>query len=154
MTHLQCPSKVVDETLEALREGGRAGVERVVFWLGSRTSSEAVISEIYLPQQEAEKDYFRIPPDSMIELMHHLRRRRLVLLAQVHSHPGMAFHSEADDRWAVVRHGGALSIVVPEFASKTTMRNFEKNTAVFRLTSDDRWQKVELTELSTFLSVI
>jgi proteasome lid subunit RPN8/RPN11 len=112
-----------------------------------------VISEISIPQQEAEEDYFRIPPDSMIEFTNHLRRRRLVLLAQVHSHPREAFHSNADDRWAVVRHEGALSIVVPEFASKTTVRNFEKDTAVFRLTSDDRWQKIELTELSTFLSV-
>jgi len=154
MTQLECPDTLIDETLEALREGGRAGAERVVFWLGRRQAPGAVISEIYIPQQEAEEDYFRIPSGSMVDFMNHLRRRRLILLAQVHSHPGEAFHSKADDRWAVVRHEGALSIVVPEFAAKTTVSNFEIDSAVFRLTVDDRWLRVNWYELPSFLRVI
>jgi proteasome lid subunit RPN8/RPN11 len=151
MTLLECPFRLVDSTLEALREGGQIGVERVVFWLGHRAPAGSLISEIYAPMQEAEEDYFRIPPQGMIDLMNHLRHHRLVLLAQVHSHPGKAFHSKADDRWAVVRHEGALSIVVPKFAFETTALNFEKDTAVFRLAGDDRWVHVSANDLSTFL---
>jgi len=36
-----------------------------------------------------------------------------MVAAQVHSHPDEAFHSKGDDEWAIVRHEGALSIVVP-----------------------------------------
>ncbi len=151
MTLLECPAVLVDATLKALREGGQIGVERVVFWLGHRMPAGPLTSEIYVPVQEAEEDYFRIPPQGMVDLMNHLRSRRLVLLVQVHSHPGKAFHSKADDRWAVVRHEGALSIVVPKFASTTTVTNFEKDAAVFRLAGDDRWVHVSADDLSTFL---
>jgi proteasome lid subunit RPN8/RPN11 len=154
MTLLQCPAALVDETLNALRDGGREGVERVVFWLGRRAATgDAAIVEIHVPQQEAAEDYFRIPPDSMIAFMNHLRRARLALLAQVHSHPGEAFHSLADDRWAVVRHEGGLSIVVPEFAADVTAANFEAESAVFRLTKDDHWLRVRTDELPDLLRI-
>lgn len=154
MSVVRCPAAVVDATLAALRTGGLEGVERVVFWLGRRTTDgNADIAEVLVPAQEAAADYFRIPPDSMIALMTHLRRNRLVLLAQVHSHPREAFHSAADDKWAVVRHEGGLSIVVPWFGANVTAANFEAASAVFRLTSDDRWVRVEIDELPERLRI-
>ncbi len=36
-------------------------------------------------------------------------------VARIHSHPGEAFHSAADDRNPALTHQGALSIVVPFF---------------------------------------
>lgn len=154
MSVVRCPAAVVDATLAELRTGGLEGVERVVFWLGRRTpDGNADIAEVHVPAQEAAADYFRIPPDSMIAFMTHLRRNRLVLLAQVHSHPREAFHSKADDKWAVVRHEGGLSIVVPWFAANVTAASFEAATAVFRLTSDDRWVRVEIDELPERLRI-
>jgi proteasome lid subunit RPN8/RPN11 len=154
MSVLHCPATLVDATLATLRAGGLKGVERVVFWLGRRTpDGNADIAEVHVPEQEAAADYFRIPPESMIAFMAHLRRRRLVLLAQVHSHPGEAFHSKADDEWAVLRHEGGLSIVVPSFAADVTAANFEVASAVFRLTSDDRWLRVEHDELPEHLRI-
>jgi hypothetical protein len=38
-------------------------------------------------------------------------------VARIHSHPGEAFHSAADDRNPVITFDGALSIVVPASAS-------------------------------------
>jgi proteasome lid subunit RPN8/RPN11 len=144
MTLLECPAALVDQTLEALRDAGHKGVERVVFWLGHRNEAgRCTVVETYTPQQEAAVDYFRIPPDGMIAFMRHLRRQHVVLLAQVHSHPDAAFHSLADDKWAVVRHVGGLSIVVPTFAFGATAANFETRSAVFCLTSDDRWLLVD-----------
>ncbi len=35
--------------------------------------------------------------------------------ARIHSHPGLAFHSETDDRNPVLTHEGAVSIVAPFF---------------------------------------
>jgi proteasome lid subunit RPN8/RPN11 len=153
MSVLRCPTALIDTTLAALRAGGLEGVERVVFWLGCRTpDGNADIAEVHVPEQEAAADYFRIPPESMIAFMAHLRRR-LVLLAQVHSHPHGAFHSKADDEWAVVRHEGGLSIVVPSFAADVTAANFEIASAVFRLTSDDRWLRIEPDKLPERLRI-
>lgn len=154
MSVLHCPATLVDATLAALRAGGLEGVERVVFWLGCRTpDGNADISEVHVPEQEAAADYFRIPPESMITFMTYLRRNRLVLLAQIHSHPHEAFHSKADDEWAVVRHEGGLSIVVPSFAADVTVANFEEASAVFRLASDDLWLRVEPDELPERLRI-
>lgn len=144
MSGLSCATHLVDETLKELRTAGQAGSERVVLWLAPRPlSAMPVIAEIYVPEQEAEVDYFHIPPSGMTALMTHLRKRKLALAAQVHSHPGKAFHSRADNKWAIVRHEGALSIVVPNFAAKTTASNFLMAVAVFRLSRDDQWVQVE-----------
>ena len=40
------------------------------------------------------------------------------LLVQLHTHPGRAFHSAVDDRLALPRHTGAISIVIPDFADE------------------------------------
>ncbi len=154
MSLLRCPAVLVDATLDALRAGGLEGVERVVFWLGRRSpGGNGDVAEVHVPEQQSATDYFRIPPKSMIAFMSHLCRSRLVLLAQVHSHPGEAFHSRADDEWAVVRHEGAISIVVPSFAADVTAANFEKASAVYRLAGDDHWIRVEPYELPERLRI-
>ncbi|HEU0164449.1 MAG TPA: Mov34/MPN/PAD-1 family protein, partial [Thermomicrobiales bacterium] len=38
------------------------------------------------------------------------------LLAQIHSHPTHAYHSEMDDEYAIATALGAFSLVVPHFA--------------------------------------
>lgn len=154
MSTLSCAAPLVSETLDELRTAGRVEKERVVLWLSPRPLLAAsAIVEIYVPEQEAEMDYFRIPPSGMRALMAHLRERKLVLAAQVHSHPNEAFHSRADDKWAIVRHEGALSIVVPNFAAGVDARNFLNMAAVFRLTGDDRWLEVRPDELDKKIRV-
>lgn len=154
MTLVECPSTLVRQTLEVLREAGLRGTERVVFWLGSRHDNRnAAVAEVYVPQQSSSRDYFHIPSEGMISFMTHLRRRRLILLAQVHSHPQEAFHSPADDKWAVVRHVDGLSIVVPEFAARTRTEEFATAAAIFRLTVDDHWIPVTRDELHRWLQI-
>ena len=139
---VRIPKEIVARTIAALQKGGAAGCEAVVLWLASGPRGAERIEEAYRPDQIAEKDFFRIPPAAMKDLMGHLRRTRLHVAAQVHSHPGRAFHSQADDEWAIVRHRGALSLVVPRFGAGTTVANFMDQTAIYRLSDDDRWVAV------------
>jgi proteasome lid subunit RPN8/RPN11 len=37
--------------------------------------------------------------------------------AQVHTHPGSAFHSATDDKWPIVSQADFVSIVIPNFAA-------------------------------------
>lgn len=120
--------------------------ECVVLWLGRRRDGGLVVEQAYRPQQHAKADMFHIPREGMAALHAELRRGRLMVAAQVHSHPGEAFHSLADDRWAIVRHEGALSLVVPDFAAHTRLENFLDLTKVFRFSAAAEWLEVPRAE--------
>ena len=85
---------------------------------------------------------FWISTEGMDALKKVLRKRRLMVAAQVHSHPELAFHSVADDRWAIVRHHGALSLVLPHFGLRTTRSSFFDDAKVYQLNAADAWIEV------------
>ncbi|MCQ3942700.1 MAG: hypothetical protein DPW22_05725 [Alphaproteobacteria bacterium] len=70
-----------------------------------------------------------------------------MVAAQVHSHPRQAFHSLADDRWAIIRHEGALSLVLPYFAARTTPFNFGDEVKVYRFSDMAEWIEVPRPEV-------
>ena len=117
--------------------------ERVVLWLGQRLATHIAVSEVFAPIQEARADFFHIPRRGMEDLLEILRVRRLMVAAQVHTHPDEAFHSQADDRWAIVRHAGALSLVVPRFCQETTPDTFTKDALVYRLDENNDFALVD-----------
>jgi hypothetical protein len=141
MTSITCTGDTLDQTIAILRAGGELSQERVVLWLtsASATREPIAIAEVYEPEQIADIDYFKLPPESLRALMMHLRARRLKIVAQVHSHPGAAFHSEADDKWAIVRQVGALSLVLPRFARQTTSKNFLNEVITYELSPKNEW---------------
>jgi hypothetical protein len=142
-----CATKHVATTLGHLREAGVRRQECVVLWLGRPSERGVEVVEVYRPQQRAAMDMFHIPPAGMAALHTTLRRDRVMVAAQVHSHPQEAFHSLADDQWAIVRHVGALSLVVPDFAAHTQVDTFLKHTKVFRFSPSAQWCEVPATEV-------
>jgi hypothetical protein len=142
MNSLRIIDRLIARTVEILQQGGAQNCETVVLWLGS--SNE--VREVYRPEQIVDVDFFRLPGESVRALMGHLRTTRQRVLAQVHSHPGEAFHSRADDKWAIVRHEGALSFVLPEFAAHTDASTFQDDAAVYRLSAADNWERVHARE--------
>lgn len=136
------PPPGIAQTLQSLQRSGQRRQEGIVFWLGRRSGERIDIAEVYEPAHEANADYFHIPPRSMQALQEELRTKRLMIAAQVHSHPMEAFHSRADDTWAVIRHVGAVSIVLPYFAANTSMDSFFEDAAIFQLNATNRWLQV------------
>jgi hypothetical protein len=141
----------VEATLAILQEGGRAGTECVALWLGRTANGGIVVHEVYRPIHEAKADVFWITEVGMDELKAHLRRTRTMVAAQVHTHPGRAFHSDADDRWAIVRHEGAISIVLPEFALNTSALTFERDAMVYRLDDANDWCELKREKMEEHL---
>ena len=137
-----CPAPVVGATIQALRDAGARGNEGIVLWLGPRRSHAVEIAQAYVPEHVARRDMFHIPPSGMRKLQARLRANRWMIGAQVHSHPQRAFHSHADDTWAVVRHVGALSIVAPYFARDVNIRSFLADCATFELDAHNMWLEV------------
>jgi len=130
----------IERTLAFLRQVGSA--ECVVLWLAKKQDEHLDVQVVYLPQQVTACEYFHIPQESMAELLTYLRQNRLMVAAQVHTHPGRAFHSLADDKWAIIRHVGGLSLVLPNFATTTSLENFTEKAVVFRLSEDNRWKGI------------
>lgn len=153
ITPIRYSHRVVSDTLAILHAGQARRCEALALWLGRRRNGEIEVVEAYEPPYRSAVDFFHITPDGMRAVMAHLRSRRLFVCAQVHSHPGPAFHSKADDEWAIVRHEGALSLVVPHFAASTTSDNFLEQAVTFCLAAGDRWIEITSRDLKSYLEI-
>lgn len=139
---VRVPSVVVSDTIEYLRRAGRAGRELVVAWHGKRAAASITVTRLSIPRQVGTRNSFRVSDDGMRRLRAELAAAGELIAAQIHAHPGEAFHSIADDRGALVGHLGALSIVLPDFAAQCSVANFAALAAVFELHGTGRWQEV------------
>jgi hypothetical protein len=147
MSGLEIPAALIVETVEHLRTARHS--ERVVLWLGRRDADVVRVCEVFMPIQIADAGYFRIPSAGMAALFRHMRAARLMVAGQVHTHPYEAFHSPVDDEWAIVRHEGGLSLVVPRFCQMTTASTFVDDAKVFRLEANDEFVEVAPTSVYT-----
>lgn len=147
MTHLVVGTSIITGTLSELKRSGSVKKEGVVLWLGHRHGERVHVVDTVVPEHYAESDVFRIPHRAILTLIEYSSSRGLVVAAQVHSHPKQAFHSPADDRWAIVRHVGAVSIVIPWFARTTTVESYWHDAAVFCLSRANTWDEISGMEL-------
>lgn len=142
MSGVSCSRETLASTLSILRRGGERGEERVALWLSSAAPrAPAPVVEVYEPVQTAKADRFHLPPSSMCALLDHLRSSRSRIVAQIHTHPGRAFHSDVDAEWAIIRHTGALSLVLPRFAATTTPDNFLSQVATYERAASGDWER-------------
>lgn len=142
MKPLLVSRSILRATLEAMQPAGRDRRESVALWLGEPRSDAVRIARVHVPAQHATGDSFQIPRESVAALLDLVNRTGLGVAAQVHTHPKEAFHSLADDHWAIVRHQGAISIVLPNFALKTEVGTFWKDAVLFQLSAANEWSLV------------
>ena len=112
------PRNILVESAELLRSLSAGIQESVVLWAGTAQEREAVVRRIVVPRQCSTAYHFDVPLDERLRIAQEFAISREKLLVQLHTHPGKAFHSPIDDRRALPRHTGALSIVVEDFAAK------------------------------------
>jgi hypothetical protein len=140
MTKLYIPTSLLKNSVETLKDS--PGKERVVLWLGIEETGKYLVKEVFIPIQETERDHFWIPHEGMKQLLEKLRTSQLMIVAQIHTHPFAAFHSAADDKWAIIGHLNAYSLVLPNFGATTNSSNFKKMVAAFVLSKRNKWQLV------------
>lgn len=142
ITKVHVPSSLISETVNSLRSYGKNGCEGLVFLLGRIEDDTCHVEKVLTPPQQSIKSedgvgYF-ITPETLFNLNKFLASSGLRLIAQVHSHPGTAYHSAADDRYCIVTVEGGLSLVVPNFGFGPTDLHC---WAIYRLTQG-RWDKL------------
>lgn len=99
-----------------MRICGQKDRECVVYLCGKLTDSPtARATATYHPAHVGSATAYEVPVLELVRLNDWLRKNECSVLAQVHTHPGQAFHSGTDDRWPTIETIGFLSLVVPSF---------------------------------------
>lgn len=105
-------------TIVELRRYASARSEALVLWGGVVGGNHIVVTGLYVLGHSAQGGTVKATPEELRWLLRVLRSRDEKLVAQVHSHPGEAYHSPGDDAHAATFHDGFLSIVAPYFGMK------------------------------------
>jgi hypothetical protein len=131
------PAAIFNATLDQLASCGRGRHECVAFWTG-QTLNDVVDSTVH-PEHASSAASYRVDDDWLNRFWFSLHEQRRRILAQVHTHPGAAFHSTSDDEGAIGVHPGFLSIVIPQFAANRSLLD----ACAYRMTNAG-WQRVSL----------
>lgn len=110
------PESILTESAGLLRSLGEGVRESALLWTGTEQSGNATVERIIVPLQVASPKHFEVSFEERLRIAQELAESEQRLLAQLHTHPGRAFHSLTDDRLALPRHTGAISLVIPNFA--------------------------------------
>jgi len=113
---LKITQEVLEKSFAALRTCGLGRSECVVFWIGPLERPEHV-DQVVHPRHTATSVGYDVDPMWSGELWLDLAERARTVRAQVHTHPGAAFHSARDDSLPLIHTEGYLSLVIPRFAS-------------------------------------
>jgi proteasome lid subunit RPN8/RPN11 len=156
LRHVTVKRATIDQMLETMREFGSHGWEVLVLWVGEieHSTGKAHVVQAFVPKQKAISSedgvgYF-VNSETLFQLNRDLSETGLRLIAQVHSHPREAYHSDADDRYAIVTAEGGLSLVVPDFGSAPADPT---SWAVYRLRGRE-WREVSTREVGTLFEMI
>jgi Prokaryotic homologs of the JAB domain len=146
--------EILDSTLKTIREFGRHRSEALLLWLGHVEAETAQIVKVFTPEQHAISSedgvgYF-VDGNTLFQLNRDLSETGLRLIAQVHSHPQEAYHSAADDRYAIVTAEGGLSLVVPYFGRAPADPT---SWAVYRLRGH-RWEELKKNEAKMLFELV
>jgi proteasome lid subunit RPN8/RPN11 len=151
--HISIDPAVVAATLRVLQRFGADKCEGLVLWIGEVNQDRARITQAVVPDQRPIKGeegvgYF-VQGAALFDLNRKLSDTGLRLIAQVHSHPGEAYHSDTDDRYAIVTADGGLSLVVPDFGRAPADPRL---WAVYRL-SNGCWRELDTFQARALLDI-
>jgi hypothetical protein len=126
------PRRIAIQTQTALRAYGIREQEGRVIWFGKYRSPDVFeFTRSAVPQQETSWAETIVDHDEILLQAQEAVSRGEELGAQVHTHPGAAFHSAVDNQFPIIREVGGLSIVIPDYAEAPL--DSLGHCAVFRL---------------------
>jgi len=123
------PSVIVPRTIRqeiesTLRACGSQRWECVVYLAAPLQEPSAVagtprqIVGFFHPEHGNAPHYYAVPRTAVSAMSTALFEKRWQIVAQIHTHPGDAFHSGRDDGGPMVHVPGFVSVVVPSFCKE------------------------------------
>jgi proteasome lid subunit RPN8/RPN11 len=148
------PPKCIQKAYELLRYAGENRVEGVALFAGFEKNNEFYVSQTIIPKQTSYRLelglLYAVDGDELHRINVWLYENNLSIIAQIHSHPNEAYHSETDDSYPIVATKGGISIVVPRFAIDPIDI---KNWAVYRLSSENCWVELSYPETKKVIQI-
>jgi proteasome lid subunit RPN8/RPN11 len=118
---LNCPAKLWRGTLAELHRRGGRRHESGAFLLGSERSGRREAQDVVfyddLDPNAHVSGVCILKADAFSKLWALCRARKLMVVADLHTHPGQAFQSEADRKNPMVASAGHIAVIVPDFAA-------------------------------------
>jgi hypothetical protein len=155
ITSVLVPARCIESTHVHLLECGLRGCEGMALWAGSRSGNAFRVQHAIIPKQRGIRSDHGIAvavgPEELHRINVWLFQNKVSLVAQIHSHPGAAYHSDTDDSYALVAKEGALSIVVPNFARDGFII---PRCAVYRLSAIGHWTEVSPDAANKLINVV
>jgi Prokaryotic homologs of the JAB domain len=148
------PKMLALEAHQHLQRAGRQGLEGFALWAGVREGEVFRVQHTIIPAQSGLRFEsgvcVRIASDELHRLNVWLYEHRVTLIAQLHSHPTAAYHSETDDEFPVATTVGSLSLVIPDFAAQPFSLD---RCAVYQLNAAGRWAAVTRDEAGRLITI-
>ena len=144
---LKITRHLLDLTYQQLRTCGSGRTECQVLWV-SNWAQPAHVTSVIHPTHGAHAGGFHLDDQWLHRFWLELSYRNEGIRAQIHTHPGAAFHSEIDDAFPIVHSAGFLSLVIPSFARGGA--NLEGAFLAER-TSEGEWREVPVKRHITVL---
>lgn len=152
--NIYVPQVVINDGHHFLRVAGATGREGLVLWIGRSNGETFNVTELVIPEQRGIRTSdgvcVIIDGDALARLNVDLYKRQLQLIAQVHSHPGIAYHSPMDDEYAIASKIGCLSLVVPDFATRAFSL---AECASYRLGADSVWAELTADDTKQLIHI-
>lgn len=146
------PSKILQDSVNELRRGSAGRREWVILWQGKIIDeTTAAITKLHVPLQDTGPLHFNISLDERLRLLDVVSSDNEFILIQLHTHPREAFHSQVDDRLAITKHIGAISIVIANFAA--SWQGIFLECSVNRHLGAGKWQELHGIEVTKLLEV-
>ena len=93
--------------------------EMIVYWAGIREKNKSMVNLVIVPNAKTNFNGVIVSQEANFHFVKSLSSRRLVQIAQVHTHPtSWIGHSPGDSKYAAFKVKGLLSIIVPSFCRK------------------------------------
>jgi hypothetical protein len=152
---VRVPRSCADAVHAHMRAVGRNGFEGIGLWAGRQVGDTFTVEEAVIPAQKHIRTEDGVcvitGPEELHRLNVWLYRKKLSLIAQIHSHPGRAYHSSTDDQYAVATTVGCFSLVMPDFATGPFAID---RLASYRLDASGAWRGIPTSQAARLITIV
>jgi len=96
----------------------RRGHEGIVYLLGQSSGVTTVAVAAVRPDARTTRGSFNVDASAMARVVRAATNAGLQVVAQIHTHPGEAYHSDGDDEGARIAFTGYVSLVLPDYGRR------------------------------------
>lgn len=140
---------------EHLQLKGARGEEELALWTGYRIDGFGLAVTAVLPLTRSYPHFVTIDDERrVLRVWESIESQQQCLLAQLHTHAGVGWHSATDDHGCISDLSGVFSIVVPWFGHFGFRGLDGPGMAVYERQGDGGWKALEKAEIRKRLRVV